>query len=715
MNQATMEYNQFDLVGQLKDFRPLTFVLANGKPEEQQWDEMVRKWHYLGYNTMIGPRIKYLVTAGDTPIAAISFNRASLHVEARDRWLGWNEDGRRTLLQHVVSNNRFLILPGVRIKNLASHILSQSLRLLKKDWLRLYGVEPYAVETFVDFSRNQGTCYKAANWQYLGETRGFGKIGTAFVYHGKRKGVFAYLLNRKLIQAISRYPRQPNPQLEKVRLWDMMLSIPDWSPDLFAKAGLDEKAVAALGPLLGEYMDYYSSCFSRTAQQRNAETYIKGLLSDLDRKSVEPIALKYGDEKAVRPMQQFQKDAPWDDDQVRRLYQARALDAFEDPEGMLTLDGSDFAKKGKHSAGVARQYCGRMGKVENCQAGVFIGYAGKGGYGLLDARLYLPQSWFSEPYGIRWKKCDIPEETVFRTKPQLAQDMIAEIQKHRPLKFKWVGCDAAFGYDAAFRAGLPKSVYFFADLHSNQLVFLTRPQWSIPERKSSRGRAPSKHVPDVAPIPVSAIAADDSVPWKEIIIAEGSKGPVRAQTKCCRIIECQDGSDGDELWLYIRKYENDEIRYAISNAPADTELCELHRAAILRWPIEQCFQECKSYLGMGDYETRSYVAWRRHMLLVMVAYFFVLEVRFLFQKKRYRRVRTHFDDAASLAAHRCRILGGHSRYPENHTHRCISHEELRQVLPLFFEKATTPPSGSVIQAVFKYVYALHEEALLQKG
>ena len=142
MNQTAMEQNQLALVGQLHDFLPITFVLVNGKPEEQKWDEMVRKWHYLGYNAMIGPRTKYMVAAGDTPVAAISFNRASLHVEARDRWLGWNEDTRRTLLQHVVSNNRFLILPGVRVKNLASHILSKSLRLLKKDWLRLYGVEP---------------------------------------------------------------------------------------------------------------------------------------------------------------------------------------------------------------------------------------------------------------------------------------------------------------------------------------------------------------------------------------------------------------------------------------------------------------------------------------------------------------------------------------------------------------------------------------------
>ena len=124
------------------------------------------------------------------------------------------------------------------------------------------------------------------------------------------------------------------------------------------------------------------------------------------------------------------------------------------------------------------------------------------------------------------------------------------------------------------------------------------------------------------------------MPWIKINLMEGAKGPVYTLVKYCRIIELQkDGTDGEELWLYIRKYEDGKIKYAISNAPADIEIKELHHAAILRWSIEQSFQECKGFLGMADYETRSYVGWHRHMLLVMLAYLFVLEVRHLFQKK----------------------------------------------------------------------------------
>ena len=623
------------LVGHLKDFQPLSWVLVNGTDLEAVWDQMVRTWHYLGYVSMIGQRIKYLIFYKNTPIAAISFNRASFHIAVRDLWLGWGEEGRRQLLPHVVNNNRFLILPWLRIKNLASHLLSQSLRRLKVDWFQLYGVHPYAVETFVDFNRYQGTCYKAANWRYVGETRGFGKVGKAFVYHGNRKGVFLYLLDRQFLRLMAQYPaprQRPNPHLPRVRSWDMMLGTPDWSPDLFAQIGLNESSVADLGTQLCDYLNTYSSCYSRDEQQANAETYIKGLLSDVDRKSIEPIALRYRDEKAVRTMQLFLKDAPWDEQKMKQLYQQRVCAIANDPSGMITVDGSDFAKKGKHSAGVQRQYCGSKGKVDNCQAGVFIGYAGADGYGLLDARLYLPQAWFDDEHKPLWSKCDIPETTEFRTKPELALEMIQEAVQSNDFQFRWVGCDGAFGCDADFRKGLPASVLFFADIHQTQHVFLERPHWSLPEPKG-RGRRAVKQVPSVPAIPVSDIAQDESLPWQKIVLMEGSKGPVNTQIKCCRVVEFQGDQDGDELWLYIRQYEDGRIKYALSNAPKEIDLSELHQAATLRWPIEQSFQECKSFLGMADYETRSYIAWHRHMLLVMVAHLFVVEVRQQFQKK----------------------------------------------------------------------------------
>lgn len=628
---------QHPVTGKLRVLQPLSLLLVNGTEDEEVWNCMVRTWHYLGYQKMIGQRLKYLVLSQGMPIAAISFNRASFHIGARDTWLGWTEEGRRNLLSHVVNNNRFLIAPWIRVKNLASHILSLSLRRMEVDWLRLYGVKPYLVETFVDFNRYQGTCYKAANWHYAGETRGFSKVGKAFVYHGHRKGVFLYLLDRRLLERVSQFPvivppPRPNPKPERVRSWDMMLGQPDWSPELFAAIGLNERTVAELSTQLGRYLNTYSSCYTNAAQQKNGETYIKGLLSDLDRKSIEPIALRYEDENAVRTLQMFLKDSPWDEQQMKQFYQSRVCTMANDPFGMITVDGSDFPKKGTHSAGVSRQYCGRLGKVESCQAGVFIGYSGSNGYGLLDSRLYLPKVWFDDKHRVLWPKCDIPEDTAFLTKPELALEMIREAVGDHEFGFKWVGCDGAFGSDPAFRKGLPEHVLFFADVHSNQRIYRECPTWSLPEW-TGRGRRPTKRAPSSPAVAVATVAEDDTLPWEEVRLMEGAKGPVHTLVKCCRVVEVQDDRDGEELWLYIRKYEDGRIKYALCNAPADTDIHELHHAAMLRWPIEQSFQECKGFLGMSHYETRSYKGWHRHMLLVMVAHLFVLEVRHQFKKK----------------------------------------------------------------------------------
>lgn len=414
----------------------------------------------------------------------------------------------------------------------------------------------------------------------------------------------------------------------------MMLSQPDWSPELFTEVGLDEQSVAELGVRFGQYLNTYVSCYTHVAQQKNCEMYIKGLLSDLERKSIEPMALRYQDEKAVRTLQMFLKDAPVDDQQIKQIYQSRVRTIANVPNGMLTVDGSDFPKKGTHSAGVARQYCGRLGKVENCQAGVFIGYSGANGYGLLDSRLYLPRVWFDDKHRGLWDKCDIPEDTEFRTKPQLALEMIKDAVSNHNLQFKWIGCDGAFGSDGEFRKALPEDVWFFADIHSNQHVYQGRPTWTLPERTGRRGKRPTKKVPSMKAVSVSTVVEDESVPWQKVVLMEGAKGPVRTLVKCCRVIDVQeDGRDGEELWLYIRKYEDGRIKYALSNAPFDTDIEELHHAATLRWPIEQSFQECKELLGMDHYETRSYIGWHRHMLLVMVAHLFVLEVRHQFVKK----------------------------------------------------------------------------------
>lgn len=220
-------------------------------------------------------------------------------------------------------------------------------------------------------------------------------------------------------------------------------------------------------------------------------------MSNLDRKSIEPIALSMIGGSGVRALQQFVTRSTLDDAAVLGEYQRKLGKTITSGNGMLSVDGSGFVKKGKNSAGVSRQYCGEVGKTENCQAGVFCAYAGENGYGLVDRELYLPKDWYRDTHADLRKKCEILDDKHFQTKNKIA------------------------------------------------------------------------------------------------------------------------------LWLYIRRYANNTIKYFISNAPENMDISELHEAATLRWPIEQCFAECKSYLGMGHFEGRSYSGFLRHLLFVMIAHFFI--------------------------------------------------------------------------------------------
>lgn len=622
------------LSGSVEKYLPLKIIIVNKGKLEPLWNQMVRQYHYLGYQNMIGPRIKYLVTYNGIPIAALSYNRASLRVQVRDTFIGYDEDGRKTFLDRIVCNNRFLILPWIKIKNLASYLLSQTLKRLKDDWFIMYDIRPLLVETFVDISCYKGTCYKAANWIYLGETKGFSKSGNSFVYHGNKKAVYLYILGKDYKKFVPRPLRQPRKKRERVP--KMMLNIPDWNPTILDDAGITAEEVMQIGEMLKGYLSGYGDCYTHIGQRRNCEGFIKGVLSNVERKSIEPIALEYFGEKGVRPMQIFFKDSQMDDEKMLEIYQTRLSSDIADPNGMINTDGSDFSKKGKNSIGVKRQYCGSLGKTENCQAGVFVGYSSTRGYGLVDRRLFLPEEWCSDEFKDLRKECKAPEDIEFKTKIGIALELINDAINSGKFPAKWIGCDSFFGRSKEFLASLPEDTYYFADIPENLLVFTEMPVVGLPQSKG-RGKKFSKERALTDPIKVSGIATDTSISWQRVNLGEGSKGPIVADVKVLRVIGAEDIGGktylpGKEQWLYIRRYEDGKTKYSLSNAPEDIPLEELHKAATMRWPIEQCFKECKSHLGMGDYEARSWPAWHKHMLLIMVAHLFILELRFCFKK-----------------------------------------------------------------------------------
>jgi SRSO17 transposase len=352
---------------------------------------------------------------------------------------------------------------------------------------------------------------------------------------------------------------------------------------------------------------------------------LKGLLSDLERKSIEPICLNYSYPKNLRNMQFFMSGSGWDNESMLRAYQYEVRKAVDHRDAMLCGDGCDFPKKGNMSAGVARQYCGRLGKTENSQASVMLSIAGPNGYELLDYALYMPNRWFEEDYATRYQKCGVPDDVRFKTKNCLLSEML-----HKAVKAgfhgRYVGVDSAFGRDHEFLDSLPPHLIYFADVPSDTLVFSSRPETSVPEY-SGRGRRPTLAIPTARPRSVRELGEDGDVPWSDVVLGNGAKGPVIARDKCLRVVESRNGQPGKDVWLYMRRLEDGSIKYALCNESLDATIEAIRKPGLMRWSIEQCFNECKDYLGMDHYEVRTWQGWRRHILLVFIAHLFVGRLR----------------------------------------------------------------------------------------
>jgi SRSO17 transposase len=633
--------NTDTIAGKLNDFGPATVEPISGSSWEPLWDQWVRQHHYLGYQQLLGHRLKYFAFLQDRPVAALSWSAPALKLAVRDRFIGWSPSQRKRHLHQLAANSRFLILPWVRISNLASHVLALNIARLPADWLSHFNDRLLLLETFVDSRYFEGTCYKASNWQHIGHTYGSSKQGKGYHYHGNPKEVFIYVVDPDFRRSID-CRQQPAPPVDrppptqtKVEALVMLLKHCQWHPELTADLNLDSDDIETMAKELVSFHQCYHDAYGRIEHHRLGLAYFSGLMSNAEAKSAEPIALEFLDKKSVRSMQMFMKTFRWDHVAMLRTHQKMLAKLIATPDGMITIDPCDFPKKGKESVGVARQYCGPLGKVENCQSGVFIGYSSDKGYGLLSCRLYMPESWFSPEQKKRCRFNLVPENLVFETKQQIALRLIDEIVATERYPSKWIGADAAFGSDIEFLNALPKDRSYFAAIKSDTQVFTKKPKVGLPPYKG-RGRRPTKlKVLPGHPKPrsVAEIAKSDRVSWKPVVVAEGAKGPIIAKVARIRVYLSRDGLPvGDQQWLFLRQNDDGKIKYAISNAPKKISLSEMVKASNMRWPIEQCFQEGKSQVGMDWYEHRSWPAWHRHMTFVFLALHFMLRMRLRFKK-----------------------------------------------------------------------------------
>jgi len=390
---------------------------------------------------------------------------------------------------------------------------------------------------------------------------------------------------------------------------------------------------------LSGFHEQFADCFQRSESREHFFKYMAGQFSSLERKSIESIALAVKDGN-VRAMQRFVSDAPWDDNKMIAKYCNLVNDDLGSPDGALIIDESGFIKKGQDSIGVARQYCGTAGKVDNCQVGVFAAYVSDQGYALVDKRLFIPKKWFTDDYFQRRIKCKLPADTVFRTKPQLAVEMLDAVVKESVLPFKYVLSDCLYGISPEFIEAveaLPDKTYFVS-VPKDTLCWLKRPM-AITKQYPWGGKLRTKTVlvdPDSKPISVDELAKNiNDYFWYRRKVSEGAKGPIVYEYTRRQIILSAAGLPQKPVWLLIRRTLGDEPQYSffISNASASTRLKTFVWLSGLRWAIEQCFEENKSELGMDQYEVRKFPGWHHHMLTCMLAHFFLWHLKIRLGKK----------------------------------------------------------------------------------
>ena len=294
------------------------------------------------------------------------------------------------------------------------------------------------------------------------------------------------------------------------------------------------------------------------------------------------------------------------------------------------VDDTGFAKQGRKSVGVARQYSGTLGKVANCQVGVFLAWASEQGHALVDKALYLPREWTQDRE--RCRAAGVPEAIGYRSKAELALDLLRQARQGGHWPADWVTADAGYGEVPSFRDALAAEGWrYVVEVPSTLTVFTQAVQTAVPAW-SGRGRQPTREqvkVGEPGAQTVAAVAAQWlPTQWRTLTVAEGAQGPRTYQFGAVRVWESRDGLPGRESWLLVRcTWDGSELKYHLANAPADTPLLRLAQVSALRWPVETEFQTEKGETGLDEYEVRSWHGWHHHITMALLAGAFLLTLQ----------------------------------------------------------------------------------------
>ena len=363
----------------------------------------------------------------------------------------------------------------------------------------------------------------------------------------------------------------------------------------------------------------------RTERRHWASVYIRGLMLDGERKSVEPMAARMPDGN-VQAMQQLVGQSPWEWNPVwERL--GRRMTAELEPDSLWVVDDTGFPKQGPHSVGVARQYSGTLGKTGNCQVAVSLHHVGDHGSAVLGWRLYLPEEWTNDPR--RMEEAGIPKHVVFKTKWQLALEIVDQVRSWQ-LPDRIVLADAAYGDVTEFRDALEqRNLPYVVGVSSNLGVWGKPPKTSIPPKGDGPGRSPTHYdYGKQRPTNVKDLALK-AKGWKKVRWRQGTKGWLESRFIALRVRPSHGYVRGkpphEEAWLLVEwpEGEPEPTKYFLSDLPVHYTLRRLVRLARSRWKIEQDYHQLKEELGLDHYEGRGWLGWHHHMTLVMLAQAFL--------------------------------------------------------------------------------------------
>jgi len=367
---------------------------------------------------------------------------------------------------------------------------------------------------------------------------------------------------------------------------------------------LSVRDVEVLAEHLTEFLKPYQEVVGWSTREKHLSAFVAGLLGGTERKSVEPIALAQGVDR--QQLQQFVGVSPWDHVPLLDVLRGDVAGELGDPEGVLVLDGSAMPKKGSESVGVARQWCGRLGKIENCQIGIYLAYAGKGSCAIVDEQLYLPRVWAMDP--ARRAKAKVPAWVTFKKAWVLGDEMLRQVGKRLP--HKWVVGDTEYGRSKLLRDRLAKrGERYMLEVPSNVAV-----------RKvaGKAGRRPKWHkVSDF----VKRRPIDE---WQRFTVRDGQKEPIEVIATAHRVQTRRRGKPKVETLLAVEALGSADRWFFLSNTPLHTPLEEMVGAASRRHLIEEAFENAKGEVGLDHYEVRAWRGWHHHMTASLMALWFLV-------------------------------------------------------------------------------------------